>query len=668
MPRSEPESELPQTRRWISRSCHSCNSKKIRCDKREPCSSCTRTGRPCVYPPSGPRKRRAKETIIADMASRISGLEKSLNEARNQGALISTIPTYTTASLTPSTTAANSDDLSERSNGGILVQKGSSSQYFNEVFISRVIEEERNIESALTPPQTASPQPPVVSPFNATGILSSAFLSVAPASFYPNTQLAVRLWKIYVDNVEGTAGFKLLHLPTDEVKVYSTINDPSTASLENLALSFAIYFTSTVTLEDPEAHVTLGQDRNTFLLQCKVGLEQAFAHGDFLDRPTMTGLHALAIYLSALRVHNRGKGIWILNGLAIRIAESLGLHRDGERLGLSPFQSEIRRRLWWHLLSRDGRSGEDYGLQNTNNLVPVSEVSLPINVDDTDLYLEMQHLPAPKEGWTTMTFSLINIGLTKSIQKLAAIAASSTSSSPPSEQVRANIIQENKVRIEKSLAHCNPVIPQQRLTITCSRFLLRKLDFVTRLQWALLQRAGTPVDFATEENLIEALAILGPRIYNEDGMLKQYTWARKAYPQYHVTMYVLWHLCVKPEGPNIGRAWEAVEPLFSQELWDESTIGFGPKSAVLVALKAKAKSVRENIQRLNPGKDARTSDSRSRPVSGEGVSVYRFEDTGSDDFALNTDIDEWPNWEALVRGFQLDSPNAFWQGGGLDGT
>ena len=100
-----------------------------------------------------------------------------------------------------------------------------------------------------------------------------------------------------MQNFENCVGLKVLHLPTDEVKVYSTINDPITASPDNLALSFAIYFAATVSLGGPEAHVILEQDKDMLLLRFKAGLEQAFAYGDFLDRPTMTALHALAIYL-----------------------------------------------------------------------------------------------------------------------------------------------------------------------------------------------------------------------------------------------------------------------------------------------------------------------------------------------------------------------------------
>lgn len=149
---SEPESEqqaasptvCSHTSRCIPRSCYGCNSKKIRCDKTEPCSSCARAGRPCVYPPLGPRKRRAKATIMADMASRISTLEKSLEKARRVETSVPTVPISETANTTRSAqpaTTLHSDHLTERFREDILVQKGSSSQYFNEILLSRVIEE-----------------------------------------------------------------------------------------------------------------------------------------------------------------------------------------------------------------------------------------------------------------------------------------------------------------------------------------------------------------------------------------------------------------------------------------------------------------------------------------------------------------------------------------------
>ena len=358
--------------------------------------------------------------------------------------------------------------------------------------------------------------------------------------------------------------------------------------------------------------------------------------------------------------------MWILNGLALRIAHSLGLHRDGTVLGLPPFQTEIRRRLWWHLVSRDSRAGEDYGLENTHSLLLASGVNMPSNLDDTDLHPDMQLLPKAKEGWTTMTFALIKIDLAKTLQMLAAIASSSSPSSPPDEITRAQIIKDANARREKMLVHCNPVIPQHRLTIFYTEFILQKLDFVSKLQWNLLRRAGSNADFASEQNLVEALDILEPRLQAEDALLQQFAWIRKAYPQYHVVMYVLWHLCVKPEGPSTDRAWGIVEAIFTYERWDETTMGFSPKPAVLVAVKAKAVSLREKLRRSNV-RDARDEQPNSNLGPGEGRAEIEFspasisDDVGDDGLGSAGGSEDWLDWDAMVQSVQLDFPNDLWQ-------
>lgn len=120
------------------RSCYECNRRKVRCDKKAPCSPCRKLRKACSYPPLGPRTRRTKKAIMADMATRISSLEKSLAQAQRQ----QPGPEITEPNRKPSRPKAGlPSNFSGRSREDILVQKGSSSQYFNEVFLSRVIEE-----------------------------------------------------------------------------------------------------------------------------------------------------------------------------------------------------------------------------------------------------------------------------------------------------------------------------------------------------------------------------------------------------------------------------------------------------------------------------------------------------------------------------------------------
>lgn len=379
---------------------------------------------------------------------------------------------------------------------------------------------------------------------------------------------------------------------------------------------------------------------------------------------------------AALRVYNRAKGIWILNGLAIRIAQSLGLHRDGKRLGLPPFQSEIRRRLWWHLLSRDSRAGEDYGLENSNGLLLASDVDIPANINDSDLTPDMDEPPKERKGWTQMTFSLVNISLGKAMQEITVMATSSSPSSPPSEEDRKRVIHEMTAAAEKRLVNCNPIIPQQRLTLFCTRFLIRKTDFVSRVQWVLLQkRAGLEPDFLSEENLVEALDILEPRMFLEDEMLKQFSWTMKAYPQYHILMYVLRHLCSRPEGPNAERAWRSVDRFFADEVQNGVTIDLGSKLSVLSALKTKAWMMRKQLQqKKGPSEPSAAVDGSNEngyvpaleqqqqgTSTGSGTSPTLVDETNWPALDANINIYEWPDWTNMVQGFPLDNSSFSWQ-------
>lgn len=133
---SEPGSEQRPASPSILRSCNDCNTRKVRCDKKEPCSTCTRTGRACTYPPGGPRKRRTKKTIMADMAARISSLEKSATKAREKP---ESKPSASHSAAGPSVHIP-SRSLSEGQREEVVVQKGSSTQYFNEILLSTIIE------------------------------------------------------------------------------------------------------------------------------------------------------------------------------------------------------------------------------------------------------------------------------------------------------------------------------------------------------------------------------------------------------------------------------------------------------------------------------------------------------------------------------------------------
>lgn len=151
--------ELSPAARGASRSCFACNRKKVRCDKKTPCTSCARSGKSCNYPPAGPRTRRSKKTLIGEMASRINNLESALAMAQamrtnNAKESHSEDANESPRAALPSALAQSPDgphDLNETPREAVLVHNGSSNQYYNDILLSRALAEVSENDVSLIP-------------------------------------------------------------------------------------------------------------------------------------------------------------------------------------------------------------------------------------------------------------------------------------------------------------------------------------------------------------------------------------------------------------------------------------------------------------------------------------------------------------------------------------
>lgn len=103
---------------------------------------------------------------------------------------------------------------------------------------------------------------------------------------------------------------------------------------------------------------------------------------------------------------------WVLSGTVIRIAQKMGLHRDGRALGLGPFETEMRRRIWWQLVSLDSKFALFSGFGHS--LLPrdwdVQELS---NLNDADIFPTATLPTLDRDGPSEMVICLIRNKLTK---------------------------------------------------------------------------------------------------------------------------------------------------------------------------------------------------------------------------------------------------------------
>jgi len=337
----------------------------------------------------------------------------------------------------------------------------------------------------------------------------------------------------------------------------------------------------------------------------------------------------------------------------------MGLHRDGKSLGLSVFETEMRRRLWWCLSSNDGRVAEDHSI-TINVFDPAVNISFPSNVDDSQLYPGIQELPETRGRWTEMSLPLIMKEHCLTRARLYQVTPPH-STSAPSEAVRKEIVDRLMAHCEREyFQYCNTIIPVQRAGMLMGRAVLSKLDFVSRLQWNSFSNQNTTRGLlSNDDTLAEACQVLeyGTQIQSDE-LLRNYRWIVDVYPQYHVLLYILWRLCVKPTGPSVDRAWGQVDKSFDLEF---GRLGFenappGSKWTVLKAFREKAVKIRQMVaegKATGNGKGTSSDAPKDATDAAQEVNGFAGEELGSG-FNWNPDDGDLPDWNELADDLKLD--------------
>ena len=164
---------------------------------------------------------------------------------------------------------------------------------------------------------------------------------------HPPVKQILTYWEIYKENVEPLV--KLLHTHCTEKLILEASQDLDHVSKCTEAMMFAVYFSAVISLTHDQCKDMLQLDKEIALKRYRFGTEQALARAGLLGTQELLLLQTFVLFLVSVRRHDDTWFVWTLTGLAIRIANSLGIQRDGEQFGLDPYQTEIRRRLWWQV-------------------------------------------------------------------------------------------------------------------------------------------------------------------------------------------------------------------------------------------------------------------------------------------------------------------------------
>ena len=94
-------------------------------------------------------------------------------------------------------------------------------------------------------------------------------------------------------------------------------------------------------------------------------------------------------------------------GTATRIAQQIGIDNESINMRCSPFEAEMRRRLWWSLVLFDARVCESSHNLASSTLVPTWDCKAPSNLNDFEIWPETRSLPLTHEYPTEALYIVI---------------------------------------------------------------------------------------------------------------------------------------------------------------------------------------------------------------------------------------------------------------------
>ncbi|RAH49093.1 putative C6 transcription factor [Aspergillus brunneoviolaceus CBS 621.78] len=580
------------------RSCVTCRRRKVRCNKRSPCSNCVKAGIECIFPPPGRAPRKSKRPQDAELLSRLRRLEgviEHLNEKR-------------TASLsdTPSPGQSRSENVStqgppaphagpgdgdgcplmldaanvdprrpmptrnmEHEFGRLVIDEGRS-RYVSNRFWASLGDEIEELQDILDPSASEdedypSPESSSTHSANHDGFLFGFYsLSHSLRGFLPPSSKIPVLWTLYYENVAPLV--PVVHKPTAKQLFTIAAQDPGSLDKNQEALFLAMCLVAVISLSHEQCVIQLDEDRDAAVKRYRFAVEQALAKANFLNTQNLMLLQAAVIFLIGIRREDDTKFVWSMTALVLRLAQGLGLHRDGTKFGLKPFDTEMRRRLWWHICLLDIRSSEDHGTDSQIH-ERIYDTRLPLNVNDDDITPDMQEPPPERIGFTEVTFCLIRCDITVALRRVSYACPNghfTSGTRPVSADNCGNLIKAINARIEERyIKHCDMNVPIQWVCATVARLILTKLWLVIHHPMTrpdrdvALTNANRESLFATSVEVAEFARLLGA-----DKNTFKWSWLFATNMQWHAIAFVLSELCVRPLSPLTDRAWEAVSNLY----------------------------------------------------------------------------------------------------------
>ncbi|KAK5699960.1 hypothetical protein LTR97_006094 [Elasticomyces elasticus] len=598
-------------------SCLECRRRKLKCDKLAPCTNCTRFKRDCLYlAPSLDPQSQAK---LAEIKERMGALEKNLER---EVAGRATKAHVGGANITPAASSGESNvhvdgdeedeagededvleptplaalDNTYEDNGddelmdlGVQMGKMRISERIGGWVRPKLVDELNDTLKDVTGGKSrwsTSPQANDhrdLNPGQSQRIQASpkSYIGpgpdyIAPASsfFFPGTNMNTNLidylpTKNAADQLIAQY-FAAVHIMCRAVHrqsfeaqyavFWGQIATGSEPARSVQALVFAAMFSGAVSMDEIVITQHFGTSKAALIDSLRSGTETALAKANFLRTTRVDVMQAFVMYLIPLVRAEVSRAHSALVGTAIRLAECMGLHRDGTYYSMSAVDVHVRRLVWHQLCFLDLRTCEATGPRP--QIRPGDyDTRFPLNVDDTDLLAD-EPPTEDKPYWTDATliriraeyaelrrqlwFDIVQIDKKKKSLTSAVIKVQKTWTALTGKYFA--MIDDN-VPIQRLAKHILTLGVQGCFLQVLHRYLFSAAQRMPdRLRQLLIEAGLMQMEHAIALETTPELAL--------------WAWYKGAFNQYHSALLLMVEVYAYPMRKDAPRIWKCLDYIF----------------------------------------------------------------------------------------------------------
>ncbi|KAK0110986.1 hypothetical protein ONS95_001367 [Cadophora gregata] len=588
-----PPSNAPSQTPLIG-SCIHCRRRKVRCDKQSPCGNCVRFGTECELAPRKRAPRRPRKPVDGgeytgrelELMKRLNSLEGIVKE------LSSHVDTNDSSPAKSADPIENGEDVHiravgrsqtapsglripesgdvvpvEKSMGTLMLSDEGKTRYVQRNFFSRLTDEvddlvqlffdgDREEDEDISSPETSSASN---DRDHQSFVFGYASTQLNMRDLHPLPSQLPYYVQIYAEKVDLLV--KILHMPTVEALFKDAQNDLNSLSRSSEALIFAIYFAVITSMSVEEVKSNLGFERKAIYDKYRFGTEQALARANFLDTSDLTTLQAFVLYLATVRCEDHTRVPWALMRSAVGVAQSMGLHRDGNVFHLSPYDVEMRRRLWWQLCILDFRLSEKDGSETCTMDISF-DTQRPLNINDSDLLPDALVAPEPRVGLTDLSIALITCEISSAAHKLLSYRSDDGVAQVSGKEER--IRKFCQVLEERYVKHCTDLTPISWMVSRLCKLVICKLESMLLLPLTRTESTNRDPESKELYDKMFLASIEGVELRRdlEADITKQWHWYLRTIIQWHAIAYLLSELCVREPDDNVTRAWNVLDLVF----------------------------------------------------------------------------------------------------------